>query len=277
MQFGTPRRTAVIAPGLQQVCRLGLASRGGCGLAPEDVDWAIERGVNYLNWCGHADGLSEAVKRLGSRRRNVVVAVQFQSRTSREAAIEFRWLLDTLRTDYIDIATLYYVESAEEWSAITSRGGAWEWLDEQKRAGRLGLIGLTSHQRKLAASWAQSGLLDMLMIRYNAAHRGAENDIFPVTAKRKMPVVSFTGLRWKALLETTPEDPLDFVPPTAADCYRFCLASEDITVVLTAPGNRKELEDNLTLLDDWRAPSPMEIGTMRAHGDRVRRRAGTFW
>ena len=27
----------------------------------------------------------------------------------------------------------------------------------------------------------QSGLVDMLMIRYNAAHRGAETEIFPVT------------------------------------------------------------------------------------------------
>src|ERR1700722_2276907 len=270
------RRTAMIAPGMRQVCRLGLATRGGSGLGAKDVDWALQRGVNYLNWCGHPDGLSEAVKRLGSERRNIVLAVQFQSRTSREAALEFRSLLDDLQTDYIDIATLYYVESTEEWDAITSPGGAWEYLDEQKRAGRLGLIGLTSHQRKLAAGWAQTHLLDMLMIRYNAAHCGAENDVFRVTSKLGMPVVTFTGLRWKALLAATPEDPVDFVTRTAADCYRFCLANEDIAVVLSAPANRKELEDNLTLLDDWRALSPTEIEAMRAHGERVRRHAGAF-
>jgi predicted aldo/keto reductase-like oxidoreductase len=271
------RRTAVIAPGLPHVCRLGLATRGGCGLRPDDVDLALRRGVNYLNWCGHPDGLSEAVKTLGSQRPNIILAVQFQSRTSREATIEFRSLLDDLRTDYIDIATLYYVESAEEWNTLTSPGGAWEYLDEQKRAGRLHLIGLTSHQRKLAADWAQTGLLDMLMIRYNASHCGAESDVFPVTSKRKMPVVTFTGLRWKALLEATPEDPVDFVPPAAADCYRFCLANENIAVVLTAPANRKELEDNLTLLDDWRPPSSEETSAIRAHGERVRRHAGAFW
>jgi predicted aldo/keto reductase-like oxidoreductase len=270
-------RTTIIAPGLQHVCRLGLATRGGCGLRPDDVDLALQRGVNYLNWCGHPDGLSEAVKRLGSQRPNIILAVQFQSRTSREAAIEFRSLLDELGTDYIDIVTLYYVESAEEWDILTSRGGAWEYLDEQKREGRLRLIGLTSHQRELAATWAQTGLLDMLMIRYNAAHCGAENDVFPVTSKRQMPVVTFTGLRWKALLGGTPEDPVDFVPPTAADCYRFCLANENITVVLTAPANRRELEDNLTILDDWRPPSSMEIKAIRAHGQRVRRHSGAFW
>jgi predicted aldo/keto reductase-like oxidoreductase len=271
------RRTAIIAPDLQHVCRLGLATRGGCGLRPDDVDLALRRGVNYLNWCGRPDGLSEAVKRLGSQRPNVILAVQFQSRTSREAAIEFSSLLDDLRTDYIDVATLYYVESAEEWDTLTSPGGAWEYLDEQKRAGRLRLIGLTSHQRKLAASWARTGLLDMLMIRYNAAHCGAENDVFPVTSKLKMPVVTFTGLRWKALLEATPNDPVDFVPPAAVECYRFCLANENVTIVLTAPANRKELEDNLTLLDDWRPPSLMEMRAIREHGERVRRHAGAFW
>jgi predicted aldo/keto reductase-like oxidoreductase len=212
------RRSAVIGPGLQPVCRLGLATRGGCGLLPGDVEWALQKGVNYLNWCGHPDGLSEAVKRLGAQRRNSVLAVQFQSRTSREAAVEFKSILDDLGTDYVDVATLYYVESNAEWDMLTSRGGAWEYLDEEKRAGRLRLIGLTSHQRKLAASWAQTGLLDTLMIRYNAAHCGAEDDVFPVALKRKMPVVTFTGLRWKALLQTTPEDPVEFFPPAANDC-----------------------------------------------------------
>src|ERR1700683_3633596 len=98
-----------------------------------------------------------------------------------------------------------------------------------------------------------------------------------MTSKRGVPVVTFTGLRWKALLGGTPEDPVDFVPPTAADCYRFCLANEDIAVVLTAPANRGELEENLTLLDDWRPPSSTEIGAMRAHGERGRRHAAAFW
>jgi hypothetical protein len=78
------RRIASIAPGTQHVCRLGLATRGGCGLRPDDVDLALQRGVNYLNWCGHPDGLSEAVKSLGSGRQNIVLAAQFQSRPTVE-------------------------------------------------------------------------------------------------------------------------------------------------------------------------------------------------
>ena len=48
-------------------------------------------------------------------------------------------------------------------------------------------------------------------------------------------------------------------PPTAVDCYRFCLAEPAIQIVLTAPKSVAELEQNLAALsskpmkDDERA------------------------
>jgi len=270
-------RTASLGAGRPRVCRLGLATRGGSHIRPEDVHWAIEQGVNYLNWCGKPDGLSRAVAELGRERRRVVVAVQFQARTAGEAEREWERLCRELATGYLDVLTFYYVESEAEWRQITGPGGAYEFLAEQKRAGRLRMIGLTSHQRKLAARWAESGLLDLLMVRYNAAHRGAEQDVFPVTRRLGLPAVVFTCLRWKALLEPTPEDPPGFRPPEAAECYRFCLSHPDVAVALTAVANRAELEHNLRLLEDWRRCSEEELAALRAHGDRVRRHAGAFW
>jgi predicted aldo/keto reductase-like oxidoreductase len=266
-----------LGPGMPKVCRLGLATRGGSRLHPRDVESAIGRGLNYLNWCGHRDALSQTIAALGPERPNVVVAVQFQATSGADAAREFESILAELRTAYLDVATLYYVESEEEWQKIISPGGAIEHLVAQKQAGRLHCIGLTSHQRRLAAGWAETGLLDLLMIRYNAAHRGAERDIFPVTSRRKLPVVTFTGLRWGALLRSTVEDPPGYQPPTPSDCYRFCLASQHVSVALAAPSNQREMEHDLALLDDWRAPSQTELEAIRAHGDRVKRHAGVFW
>ena len=48
-----------------------------------------------------------------------------------------------------------------------------EYCRSAKRDGVVRSLGVTSHQRPLAAEMARSGLLDALMIRYNAAHRGA--------------------------------------------------------------------------------------------------------
>jgi len=266
-----------LGAGMPEVCRLGLATRGGSRLRPTDAEFAIARGLNYLNWCGYRDALSQTIAALGPERSKVVVAVQFESRAAADAVREFDYISNQLRTGYIDIATLYYVESEEEWQQIISPDGAMEHLLAQKQAGRLHSIGLTSHQRCLAARWAETGLLDLLMIRYNAAHRGAERDIFPVTSERKMPVVTFTGLRWGALLRSTADDPPGHQPPSPRDCYRFCLANQHVSVALTAPGDRSELEHDLGLLDDWRAPSQDEWEAIREHGDRVNRHAGVFW
>ena len=318
------QRTVDLGHGLPPVCRLGLATRGNTNLHAEDVEYAVERGVNYLNWCGKPDGLPQAVAKIGKQRRNVVVAVQFQARSARAAEREFSSILKQLGTDWLDVATLYYVESEQEWRQIIAPGGVWEVLAKFQREGALRMIGLTSHQRRLAACWAQEAAgepdagtrdrdhevdpkrpsrgpqrereaipsarpagpgdgepgrhrLDMLMIRYNAAHRGAEQDVFPVTTARSMPVVTYTGLRWRALLAPTPEDPPGFRPPSAAECYRFCLAHPAVSVALMAPGDRRQLEENLRLLEDWRAPDPIESEELAAHGDRVHRHASEFW
>jgi hypothetical protein len=60
------------------VCRLGLASYGRNAITPHDVLSAVDRGVNFLNWQGLAEGESDGdaftavVSSLGDRRRSVV-------------------------------------------------------------------------------------------------------------------------------------------------------------------------------------------------------------
>src|SRR5262249_11719356 len=138
------------------------------------------------------------------------------------------------------------------------------------------MLGLTSHQRPLAAEAARSGMLDMLMIRYNAAHRGAETEVFPVTDALRLPVVVYTCLRWGALLRGTPDDPPGFAVPRAPAWYRFALQTPLVTVALMAPENRAELEEDLSVLDA-QGPLTSEVyEQLAAHGQRVRQFGGSF-
>ena len=63
------------------VCRLGLASYGRTDITPDDVLSAVDRGVNFLNWQGLAEG--DRRRRLycrrffpWSRRRSIVVCAR---------------------------------------------------------------------------------------------------------------------------------------------------------------------------------------------------------
>lgn len=261
---------------LFRVCRLGLATRGGGRLTEDDVQHALARGVNFLNWCGTPDALSQAVASLGPRRPDVCVCVQFEARTAEDARQELEQIRDVLQTEYVDVLTFYYVEAPEEWRQITGPGGALEFCREARRAGQVGMLGLTTHQRPLAAAAARSGLLDLLMVRYNAAHRGAETEVFPVTDALGLPVVVYTCLRWGALLRGTPEDPPGFAVPRAPAWYRFALQATSVTVALMAPHDRPELEEDLTVLEASAPLAPGEYESLAAHGARVRRHAGRF-
>lgn len=260
----------------RRVCRLGLATRGNTSLDRTSVEAALDAGIDYLNWCGRTDGMREAIRNLGDMRRSVVIAVQLQSRTAQAARRELASIKRDLHTDYIDVVTYYYVEELAEWAEIIAPGGAAEVLEEERAQGTITTIGLTTHQRLLAAQVAQSGRIDLLMIRYNAAHRGAEEEVFPITRNCDISVVAFTCLRWGALLESTPQDPRNYVPPSAAQCYRFVLTHPDVSVALMAPDGDEELRENLAILENWHELGQDEFTSLAAHGQRVRLHAGSF-
>jgi aryl-alcohol dehydrogenase-like predicted oxidoreductase len=266
----------------KKVCRLGLASRGDGGLTADDVMIAIDRGVNLLNWPGLVegeapkDGMSKAIAALARERESAVICVQFGARTGHEAAGELRSILHVLQTDYVDVLTLYYVEREDEFRQLAAPSGALTYLRRAKADGVVRRIGVTSHQRPLAAEMARCGLVDLLMIRYNAAHRGAEREVFPATDEFHVPIIAYTALRWGALARSTPHDPSGFRVPRPPDWYRFVLQSPSVSVVLLAPANRSELEEDLTVLEADGPLPPDEYERLAAHGERVRRSAGQF-
>src|SRR5262249_6043580 len=264
------------------VCRLGLASYGQTAIRPEDVLDALGRGVNFLNWPGLAEGppgddaVSTAVASLGTGRPSVVVCAQFGAREAADAAAELRSALAALRTDYLDVLTLYYVERPDEWEEVTAPGGALRYLQDAKRDGVVRRLGVTSHQRKLAARMAESGFLDLVMIRYNAAHRGAERDVFPVTGPLGLPVIAYTALRWGALPQPTPHDPPVFSIPPPPDWYRSVLQHPAVAVTLAAPQTRAELDEDLEVLAATGPLADEAYAALATHGERVRRSAGGF-
>jgi hypothetical protein len=127
-------------------------------------------------------------------------------------------------------------------------------------------LGTSIHDRPRAGRLAQDSQLDVFMLRYNAAHPGAERDVFPHLEKRKPHVVAYTATAWRKLLRA----PKGWTGPTmtAGDCYRFCLSSPHVDVVLNGPANLAQLEQNLAAV----ARGPLdegELGWMREYGARV--------
>jgi len=104
------------------------------------------------------------------------------------------------------------------------------------------------------------------MIRYNAAHPGAEVDIFPHLPAKKPIIAAYTATSWRKLLET-PKG-WDGPAASAGDCFRFCLTNPYVDVVVSAPKTAAEMRENMQALE--RGPlSDEEMARMRAFGKAV--------
>ena len=243
----------------KRVFRLGLAANYGIDEA--GVRGALDRGMNYLYLTPRgsmARPLQQAIAR--DRDRLVIAAgptVGYLGGSVRRSAER---LLKKLGTDYLDVFQLMWLGVGSAWTESTQRE-----LRHLKESGKARALAVSIHDRERAGRLAEDSPLDLLMIRYNAAHPGAERDIFPHLAKRQPHIVAYTATSWRKLLKrpagwTRPEGPM-----TAGDCYRFCLSSPHVDVVLTGPASTAQLDENLAAIE--RGPlSPDEDRWMRELG-----------
>ena len=80
----------------------------------------------------------------------------------------FEDLLTRLQTDYVDLGMIHFVDSEEEWDWIQTSDYL-KYIMEQKAAGRVRHIGMSSHNPKVAIKAARSGYIEMILFSINPA------------------------------------------------------------------------------------------------------------
>lgn len=252
----------------RRVHRLGLSA--SYGIDEAGVDEATERGVNYLYWgsfrtAAFGRGIRNAIARQG--RENVLVVIQSYTRLSCTLGLSLRRALSRLKCDHADVLLLGWWNKAPGPRMVDAA------LDLRAK-GLVKHIALSTHERPLIPSLASQGSpYDVFHVRYNAAHRGAEREVFaalPGARADRPGIVSFTATRWASLLR--PIDgggALNDRIPTAGDCYRFVLSSPSVDLTLTGPRDRADMRAALDALE--KGPmDPDEMKWIQAFGDRVR-------
>jgi aryl-alcohol dehydrogenase-like predicted oxidoreductase len=253
----------------RRVFRLGLATN--YGVEGVDLEWALEQGVNYVFWTPNARQVTPSLKKALNRNRESFILACGPTTGYFGGGVKRACdrLLKKLGTEYIDVFQLFWLGRTSSWTPSTI-----EALVSLRESGKVRAIGVSIHDRKRAGKLAADSPLDMLMIRYNAAHTGAEQDIFPHLAKRNPAIVSYTATRWRGLLKR-PKN-WDGQIMTAADCYRFCLSNPHVDLVLTGPKTRRQLQENLTRLREKGPLSEEENSWIREFGQIVHRDSSRF-
>jgi aryl-alcohol dehydrogenase-like predicted oxidoreductase len=251
-----------------RVSPIGLGA--SYGVSGKDVDRAIERGVNYLYWGSiQRKDFGQAIRRFAARdRENLVLVVQTYTRVGFLMRPALESALRTLATDYADLLLLGW------WNSLPPR----RIIDAAlrlKEAGRARHIMISCHDRQTFQHFIAAPEYDAIMVRYNAAHPGAEREVFPHLKTRRAGVVGYTATRWGSLLDPK-LIPKGEPAPKPSDCYRFVLSNPNVDVCLAGPKDGEELDGALEALD--RGPMDAdELAWMKRVGAAVRTHHKQSW
>jgi aryl-alcohol dehydrogenase-like predicted oxidoreductase len=242
---------------------LGLASSFGVG--ERGVEIAFERGCRYFYWgslrrAGFGRGLKNVLAR---DRAGTTLVIQSYTRIGMLMGVSVRRALRKLGTDTCDVLLLGW------WNSMPPA----RIMDAARRlkdAGTVKHIAVSTHHRPSVPDF--SGAFDAVHLRYNAAHRGAEKEIFPHIPEARdsrAGIVAFTATRWGHLLQRPRAIDPKVPVPTAGDCYRFCATDPHVDVVICGGRNDQDVVDACSAMDK----GPMnadELAWMRSIGDAVR-------
>jgi predicted aldo/keto reductase-like oxidoreductase len=123
---------------------------------------------------------------------------------------------------------------------------------------------------------AQDNVFDIFHLRYNAAHRGAETEVFDQLNDQEKPgIVSYTATRWGQLLNPK-KVPRGEKPLSASDCYRFVLSNPNVDICMCGPRDRSQMQEALRSLE-LGPLSEDELVWAKKIGDYVHQRSTKFF
>ena len=202
-----------------KVSEIGLGCEGFNGrdeaFTNKMFDIALDAGVNCMDLYSPNPDLHSRIGKVLYRRREQFVLQahlctiwqegQYKcTRNINEVKTAFKTMLKNLKTDYIDIGMIHYVDSTDTWRRIAS-GEIMRYAQDLKAAGKIHHIGLSSHNPIVALEAVESGLIDVLMFSVNPCYdlQPGDEDIEKLWAEKsyEKPLLNMDADRQK-LYET---------------------------------------------------------------------------
>ena len=165
------------------VSEIGLGAewleRHNAAEVKEVIDHCAQAGINILDcWMSEPNVRSNIGAALEGQRERWIIQGHIGStwqngqyvRTRELGKVQeaFQDLLNRLRTDYIDLGMIHFVDEVAEFHKIID-GEFISYVKDLKQKGTIRHIGMSTHNPDVAKIAAQSGIVEMLLFSVNAA------------------------------------------------------------------------------------------------------------
>ncbi len=199
------------------------------------LNYALDQGINYIDTAAGYRNSEEIIgDSISYRRGEYFLATKTNKRDYTAAKEEIERSLTRMKTDYVDLLQIHYVNTVEEYNSAMEENGAYQAALEAKREGKVRFIGITGHRPDLLAEWVSKGQFDQVLFHLNLAQ--------PFALKELIPMASSLGMAKTAM------KPLSggFIP-SIEKAIRYPY-SQDVHVLISGMVSVEEVKMNLAAM-----------------------------
>lgn len=238
---------------------------------------AMDNQINYFDlFMASPDARGYYGEALKGKRDRVIVAGHLGSsfqggqydRTRDPKVCEafFEDLLRRLKSDYIDILMLHFVDEPDDFQTVFHSGGILEIALRLKKEGKARFLGMSSHKTPVSVRATESSLIDVLMFPVNAAYDAlpgetawpdglepglagpdpSRSNLFLSCARNNVGLIAMKPYAGGRLLRG--DDPA-FTTLSPVQCLHYTLSRPGVCTVVPGCKNVLELRAALAYLD----------------------------
>jgi predicted aldo/keto reductase-like oxidoreductase len=223
-----------------QVSALGFGAMNLPGVpldqARETLNYALDHGINYIDTAAAYRNSEEIIGECISHRRSeFFLATKTAKRDYTSAKEEIDRSLMRMKTDYVDLLQIHYVNYVQEFKTIMGDDGAYRAALEAREAGKVRYIGITGHRPELLAKWVTKYDFDQVLFHLNLAQPFALQELVPAATAKDMMKVAMKPLSG------------GFIQPVdKAIRYPY---SQDVHTIISGMVSVAEVKENLAAME----------------------------
>lgn len=218
--------------------KINVVGLGGIPLqrvSPENaaqiIEGALKAGCNFIDTArGYTVSESLIGEALQGRRNEVILATKTMARDYEGARHEIETSLKDLKTGYIDLYQFHNVGSREQYEQIMGENGAYKAFMEAKEAGKIGHIGITSHNMDFLKEIIEEAPVETIQVPYNIVESQA-GELLATAAVLNLGVIVMKPLAGGAIRE-------------GELALKYCLSNKKVTVVIPGMDSLEQVENN---------------------------------